>query len=174
MNQPLTTKLTGVKRKLSDRSPVDSKSLNMEESRRANFSALNSLAPTHGSPHSRPDTGNQVKKIVIKSKKGLPNSTCSHILLPDSYQVYILYYIQNTTDLIPLFIYIQDVAWRNLEETVYAIQNSRSIETVQEILFQMVANLCGNSMQCGPVLYNKLKSLIGNRCLLVYVAAFTF
>jgi len=24
----------------------------------------------------------------------------------------------------------------------------------------MVANLCGNSMQCGPVLYNKLKSLI--------------
>jgi len=139
MNLPLTTKLTGVKRKHSDKSQVDSKSLNMEESRRANFSALNSLAPTHGSPHSRPDTGNQVKKIVIKTKKGLPNSTCSHILLPESYE---------------------DVAWRNLEETVYAIQNSRSIATVQEILFQMVANLCGNSMQCGPVLYNKLKSLI--------------
>jgi len=137
MNSPLTTKLTGVKRKHSDKSQADSKSLNMEESRRANFSAQNSLAPTHGSPHSKPDTGKQVKNIVIKTKKGLPNSTFSQI--PDIYQ---------------------DVAWTSLEETVDAIQNSRSIETVQEILFQMVANLCEKTLQCGPLLYNKLKSLI--------------
>lgn len=100
MNLPLTTKLTGVKRKHSDKSQVDSKSLNMEESRRANFSALNSLAPTHGSPHSRPDTGNQVKKIVIKTKKGLPNSTCSHILLPESYEVCLLCRLLSTTNLV--------------------------------------------------------------------------
>ena len=37
----------------------------------------------------------------------------------------------------------------------------------------MVANLCGNSMQCGPVLYNKLKSLIGNYYLFIYTTIYS-
>jgi len=136
MNQPLTNKLTGVKRKYSDRNPVEDKSLTMEETKRSNFSTVVNKNGLAAVPDSKPDASS--KKIVVKIRgKGLPSSTCT-ALLPDNYQ---------------------DVAWHDLEEAVVAIQNSKSIKSVQETLFQVVVNLCSDSIQCRPLLYRKLKSL---------------
>nr|CAH0101883.1 unnamed protein product [Daphnia galeata] len=129
MSQP-TGKLIGVKRKHSDENQVEAKKPAMEEAKRANFSALVSTnGMTKASPTVvKPAAGN-VKKIVIKSMKELPK-------LPDNYQ---------------------DVAWQKLEEAVVAIQNSTSIKSALEDLYQAVQNLCSHSF--APLVYSKLKNL---------------
>nr|CAG4648506.1 EOG090X01NX [Polyphemus pediculus] len=139
MNQQLTVKSSGVKRKHCDENQVEPtiKTV-MEEMKRANFSALvstNGVSKT--ASHNKPVT-TSVKKIVIKTTKGLPNSTCSTLILPEKYK---------------------DEAWKELEGAVVAIQQSKKINKVQEDLYQAVANLCGDSLQCTPFLYGKLKLL---------------
>lgn len=58
-----------------------------------------------------------------------------------------------------LFFVLQDVAWQKLEEAVVAIQNSTSIKSALEDLYQAVQNLCSHSF--APLVYSKLKSLTG-------------
>lgn len=129
MSQP-TGKLIGVKRKHSDENQVEAKKPAMEETKRANFSALvNTNGLTKTSPAVGKPTAGNVKKIVIKSMKELPR-------LPENYQ---------------------DVAWQKLEEAVVAIQNSTSIKSALEDLYQAVQNLCSHSF--APLVYSKLKSL---------------
>ena len=87
MNQTLSNKLTGVKRKHCDENQVEANKPVMEEAKRANFSALantNGLPKT--SPHPKPDKG-KAKKINIKTAKRLPTSTCTTCCLPDNFQV---------------------------------------------------------------------------------------
>lgn len=79
MSQP-GGKLVGVKRKHCDENQVESKKLAMEESKRANFSALSTTNGITKTPNAmaKPTAG-AVKKIVIKSFKD-PK-------LPENYQV---------------------------------------------------------------------------------------
>ena len=55
--------------------------------------------------------------------------------------------------------FMQDVAWQKLEEAVVAIQNSTSIKSALEDLYQAVQNLCSHSF--APLVYSKLKNLTG-------------
>lgn len=55
--------------------------------------------------------------------------------------------------------FLQDVAWQKLEEAVVAIQNSTSIKSALEDLYQAVQNLCSHSF--APLVYSKLKNLTG-------------
>ena len=104
-----------------------------EEPKRANFSALSpSVGPNGtklGSLANKPSPSAGVKKIVIKSMKELPR-------LPDNYQ---------------------EVAWKNLEEAVVAVQRSTSIPQALEDLYQAVENLCAHGY--APVVYSRLKNL---------------
>lgn len=147
----LTGKLSGVKRKHSDENQVEAKKPAMEETKRANFSALVS---TNGltkatPPTTKPATGS-VKKIIIKSLKELPR-------LPDNYQVSCCNEVTNI--LTTKHLNFQDVAWQKLEEAVVAIQNSTSIKSALEDLYQAVQNLCSHNF--APLVYSKLKSLTG-------------
>lgn len=58
-----------------------------------------------------------------------------------------------------VFFVLKDVAWQKLEEAVVAIQNSTSIKSALEDLYQAVQNLCSHSF--APLVYSKLKSLTG-------------
>nr|CAG4649961.1 EOG090X01NX [Sida crystallina] len=129
----MLSKFSGVKRKHSDENQVSevAKKPTMEEqtSKRANFSALANTNSLAKTPLTKPVTSS-VKKVVIKNLKGIPK-------LPENYQ---------------------DEAWKNLKEAVIAIQNSRSIESTLETLYQAVHNLCSHNF--APHVYGKLKELI--------------
>ena len=83
MNHSLMNKLTGVKRKhlSSEENQVENKKLAtmMEETKRANFSALANTNGVAKTTLIKPATGN-VKKLVIKNLKEIPK-------LPENYQV---------------------------------------------------------------------------------------
>lgn len=102
-----------------------------EEPKRANFSALSPATGPNGTKGGnmiKPSPAG-VKKIIIKSMKELPR-------LPDNYQ---------------------EVAWKNLEEAVIAVQRSTSIPQALEDLYQAVENLCAHGF--APVVYSRLKNL---------------
>lgn len=82
MNQSLTGKVTlGVKRKHVDENQAEPKKLVMEETKRANFSALVNTNGVGKSSLIKPIAGS-VKKVVIKNLKEIPR-------LPDNYQVWL-------------------------------------------------------------------------------------
>nr|CAG4644588.1 EOG090X01NX [Leptodora kindtii] len=118
----------GVKRKHVDENQAEPKKLVMEETKRANFSALVNTNGVGKSSLIKPIAGS-VKKVVIKNLKEIPR-------LPDNYQ---------------------EEAWRNLKEAVVAIQNSKSIQSTLETLYQAVQNLCSHNF--APQVYANLKSL---------------
>nr|CAG4635961.1 EOG090X01NX [Eubosmina coregoni] len=101
------------------------------DAKKANFSAVLSTngLKVPGSTAKLAVAPGSVKKIVIKSMKEPPR-------LPDNYL---------------------DVAWNKLEEAVIAIQNSRSITSALEDLYQAVQNLCTHNF--APLVYGKLKNL---------------
>nr|CAG4647689.1 EOG090X01NX [Moina brachiata] len=130
MNQT-AGKSVGVKRKHCDENQTESSKRVMEESKRANFSALanntNGITKT-SNVMAKPGSGT-TKKIVIKTNKELPK-------LAENYQ---------------------EEAWKKLEEAVVAIQNSTSIASAQEDLYLAVSNLCMHNY--APIVYSKLKTL---------------
>lgn len=140
MSQPIgksSPAVGGIKRKIRD-DQQENKHPAMEEAKRANFSALmatngTSQPPISTSVNKLPASGgggSVVKKIVIKAWKEVPK-------LPENYQ---------------------DEAWKKLEEAVVAIQQSKSIGSALEDLYQAVENLCTH--QFAPLVYAKLKSLV--------------
>lgn len=157
----------GVKRKINQTESVESgcKKVQLtaapdmgEEPKRANFSALtvgsNGTKMVMGPAKASPG-GTGVKKIVIKSMKELPK-------LPDNYQVifflYKMYLELNSVTETSCFFFKQEVAWKDLEEAVVAIQHSTSIRPALEDLYQAVQNLCSHNF--APLVYSRLKSLI--------------
>nr|CAG4640653.1 EOG090X01NX [Eulimnadia texana] len=103
----------------------------MEETiKRPNFSALTNNANGVNKISPLKPASGAVKKIVIKNLKEAPK-------LPDNYR---------------------EVAWNKLKEAVVAIQNSKSIQSTLEELYQGVQNMCSYNM--APQLYDNLKMLI--------------